>query len=78
MSGAERFPNGNTLIIASAANTLLEVTKKGDIVWKYTSDWRDEEGRMRIIFKARKYNPTGTVWGKKVSHYTVRSLLCGR
>lgn len=78
MSGAERLPNGNTFIIASAANTLLEVTKQGDIVWKYTSDWRDEEGRMRIIFKARKYNPTDTVWGKKVSHYTVRSLLCGR
>ncbi len=78
MSGAERLPNGNTLIIASAANTLLEVTKKGDVVWKYSSDWRDKEGRMRIIFKARKYSPEDTAWGSKVSTRSARGYMCGR
>jgi hypothetical protein len=36
ISGAQRLPNGNTLICAGAGGTVFEVTPKGDeIVWKY-------------------------------------------
>lgn len=67
MSGAQRLPNGNTLITASPLNRVLEVTPEGAIVWNYTNDWRDEEGRMHIMFKVRKYEAEGTEWGRWIS-----------
>jgi hypothetical protein len=35
ISGAQRLPNGNTLITAGAGGRLFEVTPKGEIVWEY-------------------------------------------
>jgi hypothetical protein len=35
VSGAQRLPNGNTLICSGANGTLLEVTAEHDVVWKY-------------------------------------------
>lgn len=35
MSGANRLPNGNTLICESVSGTILEVTPEGKTVWKY-------------------------------------------
>ncbi|MCB9891486.1 MAG: aryl-sulfate sulfotransferase [Planctomycetes bacterium] len=35
VSGAERLPNGNTLICVGAASHVFEVTKKGKVVWNY-------------------------------------------
>jgi outer membrane protein assembly factor BamB len=35
ISGAQRLPNGNTLITEGANGRLLEVTKEGQIVWEY-------------------------------------------
>src|SRR5262249_27499714 len=35
ISGAQRLPNGNTLICSGANGTLLEVTVEKDVVWKY-------------------------------------------
>jgi hypothetical protein len=37
ISGAQRLPNGNTLICSGASGTLFEVTEKGEVVWKYVS-----------------------------------------
>lgn len=37
ISGAERLPNGNTLICSGATGTLFEVTKDGELVWKYVN-----------------------------------------
>lgn len=77
MSGAQRLPNGNTLITLSMMNTLLEVTPDGDIVWKYTDDFRDKQNRMRVMFKVRKYDPVGTQWGKNISQLnTPLSSMC--
>jgi hypothetical protein len=39
-SGEERLPNGNTLIIESDGGRLIEVTKKGEIVWEYINPVR--------------------------------------
>jgi len=36
-SGAQRLPNGNTLICSGRFGTLLEVTREGEVVWKYFS-----------------------------------------
>ena len=35
ISGAQRLPNGNTLITAGAGGRMFEVTKDGTIVWEY-------------------------------------------
>lgn len=35
VSGAQRLPNGNTLICSGASGTLLEVTADHEVVWKY-------------------------------------------
>jgi hypothetical protein len=35
ISGAQRLPNGNTLITEGAGGRLFEVTTEGDIVWEY-------------------------------------------
>ena len=35
VSGAERLPNGNTLVCAGTGGVLLEVTRAGEIVWEY-------------------------------------------
>jgi hypothetical protein len=35
ISGAQRLPNGNTLITAGAGGRMFEVTKEGAIVWEY-------------------------------------------
>lgn len=35
ISGAQRLPNGNTLVCSGAAGRLFEVTRDGSIVWDY-------------------------------------------
>jgi hypothetical protein len=35
ISGAQRLPNGDTLITAGAGGRMFEVTKEGSIVWEY-------------------------------------------
>ena len=54
ISGAQRLPNGNTLITYGVPGRLLEVTKDHDVVW----DSVPAPGNF--IFKARAY-PTDLV-----------------
>jgi hypothetical protein len=44
ISGAQRLPNGDTLICSGVSGTLFEVTPKGEIVWKYVNPIRGERG----------------------------------
>ena len=37
LSGAQRLPNGNTLIVDGTAGTIFQATPDGKIVWKYVS-----------------------------------------
>ncbi len=37
ISGAQRLPNGDTLICSGGNGTLFEVTADGDVVWKYVN-----------------------------------------
>ena len=41
-SGAQRLPNGNTLICSGTDGTLFEVTAEKDIVWKYVNPIRGD------------------------------------
>jgi hypothetical protein len=44
ISGAQRQPNGNTLICSGTNGTVFEVTPKGEIVWKYVNPDRGNGG----------------------------------
>ena len=39
ISGAQRLPNGNTLITEGCTGRLFEVTRDGDVVWEYISSY---------------------------------------
>lgn len=70
MSGAERLPNGHTFIVAATGGRMLEVDRKGEVVWDmvnpygavYASPWPNN-----VIFKARRYQPADVAWPEKVS-----------
>lgn len=51
MGGAERLPNGNTLITEATSSRVFEVTDLGAIVWTYINT----VGGPPWIFKARRY-----------------------
>jgi len=42
ISGAQRLPNGNTLICSGADGRLFEVTSENEIVWEYVNGFFDE------------------------------------
>jgi len=46
ISGAQRLPNGNTIICSGATGLFLEVTAAGEIVWKYICPV-DQNGPMK-------------------------------
>ena len=53
ISGAQRQPNGNTLINHGAKARLREVTPEGDIVWEYAYD--DGADGPHRLFRAYRY-----------------------
>ena len=50
MAGANRLPNGNTLICDSLSATIFEVTPEGKIVWKYVNS---DSGSAPMGMRAR-------------------------
>ena len=59
ISGAQRLPNGNTLIIEGLTGRLIEVTPEAEVVWEFRNPYV-KPGRFggtpnRAIFKARSY-----------------------
>ena len=62
ISGAQRLPNGNTLITEGRPGRLFEVTPDKDIVWEYNNphvfDTRTEKNGA-LIFRARRYAADG-------------------
>ncbi len=59
ISGAQRLPNGNTLICSGAPGRLTEVTPDGEVVWLYVNPLSVLEGDKlhREVFKVRRYAP---------------------
>jgi hypothetical protein len=52
VSGAQRLPNGNTLITEGAGGRLLEVTPQHELVWEYLSPYRQDEWKMGMVYRA--------------------------
>ena len=56
ISGAQRLPNGNTLICEGAKGHLFEVTPEKEVVWDYVSPFK-EEGAFSSIYRCLRYSP---------------------
>ncbi|MHA1565353.1 MAG: aryl-sulfate sulfotransferase [Alphaproteobacteria bacterium] len=57
-SGAQRLPNGNTLICECTKGRLFEVTREGDIVWEFVSPFYYEHpifGTNNMVFRCTRY-----------------------
>ena len=60
ISGAQRLPNGNTLICEGACGRLFEVTPEGAIVWEYVNPFafpHREDASATAVFRAHRYAP---------------------
>ena len=66
ISGAERLPNGNTLICEGAPGRIFEVTPTSDIVWEYINPFVSmsaehgggtTSGYSNPVFRAHRYGP---------------------
>ncbi len=56
ISGAQRLPNGNTLICEGAKGHLFEVTSEKEIVWDFAFPWH-EEGGLGSVYRCLRYSP---------------------
>ncbi|WP_254810896.1 aryl-sulfate sulfotransferase [Natronosalvus amylolyticus] len=56
ISGAQRLPNGNTLICEGTKAHLFEVTPDGEVVWDFVSPF-GEEGSMGNVYRCLRYSP---------------------
>ena len=71
ISGAQRLPNGNTLICAGVVGHLFEITSDGEMVWQYVNPMvrggilaqgelpgKDMRGHLwNAVFKVHRYAP---------------------
>jgi hypothetical protein len=55
LGGAQRLPNGNTLVAHSDEGEAFEVTAAGEVVWRYRTPHRDDEQRRLAIVRAKLY-----------------------
>ncbi len=56
ISGAQRLPNGNTLICEGGKAHLFEVTPDKEIVWDFVNPWR-EKGSLGSVYRCLRYSP---------------------
>ena len=56
ISGAQRLPNGNTLICEGGKRHLFEVTPQGQIVWDFYNPYY-EHGDLKSIYRCLRYSP---------------------
>jgi len=61
VSGAERLPNGNTLICEGSHGRLFEITPRQEIVWEYINPFFVPNPRLggnhNMMFRAHRYEP---------------------
>ena len=66
LSGAQRLPNGNTLICEGTSANFFEINENNKIVWQYVSpealpeplSQGDPTDALEAIFRAEKYSPS--------------------
>jgi hypothetical protein len=55
--GAQRLPNGNTLVTESDRGHAFEITSDGRVVWEFWNPNRNADGHRATIFRMRRYEP---------------------
>jgi hypothetical protein len=53
----QRLPNGNTLITETSSGYVTEVTRDGDVVWRFANPDVDEEGQRSNIWRMSRFLP---------------------
>ncbi len=56
IGGAQRLPNGNTLICEGSKSHLFEVTPGGEVVWDFVNPF-GREGGSGNVYRCRRYSP---------------------
>lgn len=56
ISGAQRLPNGNTLICDGVNKRFVEVTQDKEIVWEFINPYQNENARP-VIYRCLRYSP---------------------
>ena len=52
ISGAQRLPNGNTMITEGSGGRIIEVTRQHEIVWEYISPYWGRHMKMNMVYRA--------------------------
>ncbi len=91
IGGAQRLPNGNTLVCEGAPGRLFEVTTSHQIVWEYINPFLAASGRVvggsvsghaNSVFRAYRYGPDHpALRGKDLDparHANLNRLYAGR
>lgn len=55
ISGAQRLPNGNTLICEGAQGRLIEVTPDNEVVWEYISPYPGNIPGTNYVYRAYRF-----------------------
>jgi len=55
ISGAQRLPNGNTLICEGSDGRLIEITNDYEIVWEYISPYWGTKRNTNMVYRAYRY-----------------------
>ncbi len=70
VGGAQRLPNGNTLITDGPKGHIFEVTPGGKLVWDMISPYNTEQTGLfpnNFLFKARIYGENEIKWPAKIA-----------
>ncbi len=52
VSGAQRLPNGNTLVTNGSVGQFMEVTPDLEIVWEYISPFFNQTGKYNLVYRS--------------------------
>jgi len=55
VSGAQRLPNGNTLITEGSDGRLFEVTPNHKLVWEYVSQFYNQTENSNMVYRSYRY-----------------------
>lgn len=55
VSGAQRLPNGNTLITEGSGGRIIEVTNKHELVWEYINPYWGQKHNMNMVYRAYRF-----------------------
>jgi len=79
LGGAERLPNGNTLIAIGVAGRIIEVGADNAVVWEFDNPYNENEDRRSTAELARifgdEYGGPGVLGGDKAHYFPHRGSI---